>query len=336
MKPLSLDDVALRVGGTVLGDPSTTVSGVAGLREAGPSEISFLARKDYLPLLRTTRAGAVLVGRWFEGEPPVPVVVVEDPDAAFTAMVEHFAPVPVPPEPGVHPTAFVDPSAALGEGVSVGPGAIVEADCRVGARTVLRGGSYLGRGVRLGEDCLVHPRAVLHDGTVCGDRVVVNSGAVLGCDGFGFLPGGPGGLPRRVPQNGIVRVGSDVDIGACTTVARARFGETVIGNGVKIDCQVMIAHNVRVGDGCILVAQSGISGSSRLGRGVTLAGQTGVVGHVEIGDGATLAARAVATRDVPPRTVIGGFPGRPHAQWLREEAALTRLARRRKTGGDDA
>jgi len=324
MGPIRLSEVARLVGGRVVGDAAVEVSGVAGLREAGPGEISFLARKDYAPLLASTRAAAVIVGR----DAPAcatPVVVVDDPDAAFSRVVERFTPAPDPLSPGVHPSASVDPSAVLGAGVSVGPCAVVEGGARVGDRTVLRAGSYVGRGARIGSDGMLHPGARLLDGVEAGDRVTVGAGTVVGCDGFGFLSGGPGGLPRRVPQSGTVVLGDDVDLGACVTVARARFGKTVLGRGVKVDCLVQIAHNVRIGDGTIVVSQAGIAGSARVGRGVIMAAQSGVAGHVEVGDGAVLAGRAGATRDVAPGEVVSGFPAGPHADWRRREVLLRRL-----------
>ncbi len=329
MGSMDLAGVARLVGGRVEGDPSVTVSGVAGLREAGPGEISFLARADYAPLLATTRAAAVVAPA---GTPAtrVPLVLVDDPGAAFSLLVERFTPTADRPPPGIHRAAFVDPSAVLGEGVSVGPCAVVEAEARIGARTVIRGGAYVGRGVRVGEDGWIDPGASLLDGVTCGARVRIGAGTVVGCDGFGFLPGRP---PRRVPQSGTVVLGDDVDLGAGVTVARARFGATTLGNHVKVDCLVQIAHNVHVGDGTILVAQSGIAGSARVGRGVILAAQAGIGGHVDIGDGAVIAGRAGANRNVPAGATVAGFPARDHREWKRQEVALRRLARRARPRG---
>ena len=324
---MRLGDLAALVGGRVEGDPDIEISGVSGLKEAGAGEISFLARKDYAPLLAVTRAAAVVVGE--DAPPGGPArIVVADPDAAFTALVERFTPPRPRPAPGVHPTAFVDPSATLGEGVSVGPRAVVEAEAAVGEGTVLGAGAFVGRGARIGRDSVLHPGAHVLEGVIVGERAVLGSCSVLGSDGFGFLPGAKAGdPPRAVPQTGTVEVGNDVSIGAGVTVARARFGRTVIGHAVKIDNLVMIAHNVRIGDGSLVVAQAGVAGSTRVGRGVILAAQSGVGGHLDLGDGSVVAARGGVSTDLAPGSVVGGFPARTHGDWKRQEVEMRRLPR---------
>jgi UDP-3-O-[3-hydroxymyristoyl] glucosamine N-acyltransferase len=322
--PIALTDLAKQLGGTVEGDGTVEVTGVAGLKEAGPGDLSFLSRPDYAPLLDATKATAVVVGK---DHPPtnLPCVVVDDPDAAFTLAVDAFSPPLHKPEPGVHAAAFVDPTATLGEGVSVGPGAVVEARAVVGAGSVLRATSYVGEGVRIGENAYLHPGARLLDGVSCGDRCVIGANTVVGCDGFGFLPDEKGNIPERVPQRGTVVLGNDVDLGAGVTVARARFGATRLGNGVKVDCLVQIAHNVRLGDGCIIVAQCGIAGSADLGKRVIMAAQAGVAGHVTVGDGVMIAGRGGVTTDTPAGSVVGGFPAVDHRQWKKEQVTMRRL-----------
>jgi len=320
---MKVSEAAALVQGRVVGDGSVEVTGVAGLREAEPGDLSFLSRPSYAPLLATTKASAVLAAA--ELPSPVPLVIVKDPEAAVTRLAVALAPPAPPPPPGVHPAAFVDGTAVLGEGVSVGPGAVVEAGARVGARSVLRGRSFVGRGAVLGEECLLHPGAVVADGVVLGSRVVVGSCAVVGSDGFGFLPAGPGRVPRRIPQVGTVVVGDDVDIGASASVARARFGKTVLGNGVKIDALVQVAHNCRLGDGVIIASLSGLSGSTVVGARVLMGGQTGTAGHLEIGEGTTIAARGGVTHDIPPGVVVAGNPARPHREWQKDVVLARRL-----------
>jgi UDP-3-O-[3-hydroxymyristoyl] glucosamine N-acyltransferase len=320
---MRLSEAARIVGGRVAGGGDPEVTGVAGLREAVPGDVSFLSRKDYARLLATTKASAVIAAK--EQPCPVPLVIVADPEAAITRLAAAFAPTLDPPPPGVHPTASVDPGAVLGKGVSVGPRAVVEAGARVGARTVLRAGALVGRGARIGEDGLLHPGAVVADGVEVGDRVVIGSSAVVGSDGFGFLPAGRGKLPARVPQMGTVVVGNDVDIGACASIARARLGRTVIGNGVKIDALVQVGHNCRVGDGAILAALVGLAGSTVVGPGVLMGGQSGASGHLEIGEGAMVASRGGITHDVPPGAAVAGMPAVPHREWQKSVVLTRRL-----------
>lgn len=321
---MTLGEAAALVGGKVHGDASVPITGAAGLREALPGEISLLVRPRYAALLETTRASAVLVAAPVEGA-RIPQVVVKDPEAALTRLAAALAVPAAAPPPGVHPDATVDPGAVLGVGVSVGPRAVVEEGARIGARTVVRAGAYVGRGARVGADGYLHPGARVLDGVTIGDRVVVGAGAVVGCDGFGFLPGKPGEVPRRVPHSGTVVVGDDVDIGACVTIARARFGRTTIGNGVKIDTHVQVAHNCHVGDGALLIAQVGLAGSTVVGRGVIMAGQSAAAGHVEIGDGARVAGQGGVTHDIPPGSDVSGTPAIPVREWRRQTAALRRL-----------
>jgi UDP-3-O-[3-hydroxymyristoyl] glucosamine N-acyltransferase len=320
---MRLSEVAALVGGRATGKGDPEITGVAGLREAGPGDLSFLSASRYAPLLATTRAAAVLAAEGVEAA--IPVVVVKDPEAAITRVAAAFAPPPVNPPPGVHAHASVDPSAVLGEGVSVGPRAVVEAGARVGARTVLRAGACVGRDARVGEDCRLEPGAVVADGVEIGNRVVVGACAVVGCDGFGFLPGKPGEVPRRVPQVGTVVVEDDVDLGACVTVARARFGRTVVARGAKIDAHVQVAHNCRVGEGAILAAQVGLSGSTVVGSGVLLGGQVGTSGHLEIGAGARVAAASGVTHDIPAGATVAGIPAIPHKEWQRNTVLARRL-----------
>ena len=321
---MTVAELAALVGGSVVGDGSVPVTGASGLRDARPGEVAFLSRARYAPLVEGTAAAALLVKEPLPGC-RLPQVVVRDPEAAMTVAAAALAPPPVRAPAGIHPSAVVDPAAALGAGVSVGPLAVVEAGARVGDGTVLRAGSFVGRGASVGRDGLLHPGARVLDGVTVGDRAVIGASSVVGCDGYGFLPAGPGRLPLRVPHLGTVVVGDDVDIGACVTIARARFGRTTIGNGVKIDTHVHVAHNCHVGDGSLLVSQVGLAGSTVLGRGVIVGGQAGFAGHLEVGDGARVAARTAVTRDIPAGRDVAGHPALPHREWKRQTAALRKV-----------
>lgn len=328
-----LAELAARVGGEVVGDGELRLEGVAALEDATPVQVSFLSNRKYRRAFEASRAGAVVV----EPEEEVPagrtVLRVRNAYLAFAKITTLFHPpreaVPeVAPGAVVHPSARVHPSAQVMPLASVGPGA------EVGARTILHPGVQIGEGARIGQDCLLYPNVVVREHCVVGDRVIVQGGAVIGSDGFGFAfdPEGDGNGPRhyKLPQVGIVVVEDDVEIGACTCIDRAALGATRIGRGTKIDNLVMIAHNVEVGPLSLLISQVGISGSTKLGMGVIAAGQAGIVGHLTIGDGARIAAQSGVASDVDVGEAVGGSPARPIAQWRRNVVLLDRLSEMRK------
>lgn len=340
---LTAGEVASRVGARVVGDAARSLTGVAPIEAAETVHLAFLANPKYAGHLATTRAGAVIVapahlpadlaGRTF--------LVADDPYLAFALALGIFHP-PRRAAPGVHPTAWVEQSAVLGDGVTVGSQAVVGARCRVGAGAWLVSGVHLGEDVEVGEGTTLHPHVAVYDGCRIGSRVIVHAGTVIGSDGFGFARTPKGAV--KVPQVGRVVVEDDVEIGANCAIDRATLGETRIGRGVKIDNLVQIAHNVQVGPGSVIVAQAGVSGSTKIGRGVTIAGQAGIVGHVEIGDGAVVTAKTGVSNNVPAGQVVSGSPHRPHAEWRRIVAVtadLPGLRRRvkaleRRVGGGGA
>lgn len=320
--PLTLGEIARAVGGALEGPPDLVLSGVAGLEEAGPTDLSFLANPRYRAALAATRAGAVLVPPDEECPERVPRVRTRDPYAALVAVLARLDPGP-PPVQGVHPTAVVDPAARVAEGVGLGPHVVVGPRARIGARTRVAAGGYVGEDAAIGADCYLHPHVHVGRGCQLGDRVVLHAGVVLGSDGFGYAP--VDGAYRKVPQLGIVIVEDDVEIGANACIDRATFGATRIGRGTKIDNLVQIAHNVAVGEHSALAAQSGVAGSTRLGRGVVLGGQAGVAGHLHIGDGARVAAQAGVIGNLAAGGTVSGYPARPHHEALRAAAYLRKL-----------
>jgi UDP-3-O-[3-hydroxymyristoyl] glucosamine N-acyltransferase len=251
------------------------------------------------------------------------VIRVRNPDQAFAALAEWLAPKATPCPPGVHPTAVVAADVELGQGVSIGPYAVLEPGVRVGERSVIMAGCFLGQGSRLGCDCKLYPHVTTREFTTSGNRVIIHNGAVIGSDGFGYTS--VDGAWRKIPQVGVVELGDDVEIGANATIDRARFGRTVIGNGVKIDNLVQVAHNVRIGDHTAIAAQVGIAGSSTLGRHVQIGGQAGVAGHLAVGDGCVIAGKAGVTKDVPARTYMMGFPAMPADKARASHAHVMRL-----------
>lgn len=324
---LTVAQVAERLGGVLEGDGCAVIGGLAGIADAGPTEVTFLSNPRYFAAAATTRAGAVISGGEWTGSCPAPVIRVKDIEKATEAVILLFAPQEVKFEPCIHSTAVVAGNVKLGKHVYIGPCCVLESGVSVGDRTTLVAGCYLGHDSVVGNDCLFYSHVSIRERTRIGDRAIIHCGAVLGSDGYGFVPEQKDGklVIRKIPQTGIVQIGNDVEIGANVTIDRARFGRTRIGNSVKIDNLVHIAHNVAVGDCTGIIAQVGISGSVTVGSRVILYGQAGVAGHLEIGDGAIVGAQACVTKDVPPGTYVSGYPAMSHDKAARAHAGLMRL-----------
>ena len=301
-------------------DAETRLTGFGALRDAGPGDFSFFGNERYLPDLRQTKASAVLVPMGFaESIPGVALVRVENPSAAFAELVKRFLPPPRVFQPGIHPAAIVDPTAQLNPAnVCIRAGAVIEAGVVIGNGSEIGAGCFVGEGARIGRDCLLHARVTLYHHTVLGDRVALHSGVVIGADGFGyeFIDG----RHQKIDQVGHVQIDHDVEVGANSTIDRARFGKTWIREGAKIDNQVQIAHNVTIGRHCVVVAQVGIAGSTRVGDYTVIAAQAGLAGHLEIGPELIIGARAGVTKSLLEKGYYMGFPAAPAAevrkQWV--------------------
>jgi UDP-3-O-[3-hydroxymyristoyl] glucosamine N-acyltransferase len=327
---LKTGEIAERLKGALEGPADLVIRGVAGIREAQAGEITFVANPRYAPDAAGTKASAILVRRdWAKPASAAAIIKVDNPDDAFAEVARWFAPAPPPAYPGVHPSAVVDPGARLGDGVSVGPFCVIEAGAQIGDRTVLRAHCYVGHDARVGCDGLLYPFVSIRERCVVGDRVVLHNGVVIGSDGFGYTVDAQG-VRHKIPQLGIVVVGNDVEIGANTTVDRARFGRTRIGHGVKIDNLVQIAHNVSIGDHSVIVAQAGIAGSTEIGQGVILAGQVGVAGHLSLGDRVMVGAQSGVAKDIPSGQVWRGSPARPIREMMEIDAMVYRLPKVRE------
>ncbi len=318
---MKLRELAERLGCELLGDGEVEIRGVGGVDEAGPGDITFLASPRYASQLATTRASAVVAPA--ERETALPRLVSDNPYLVFARAVALLHP-PSRPDPGVDASARVHPTAVLGEGVHVGALAVVGARARVGARSVLHPQVVVYHDAVIGDDCILHSGVQLRDGCRLGDRVVIQNGAVIGSDGFGFARDGEG-RHHKIPQVGVVIVEDDVEIGALTAIDRASLGETRVGRGTKLDNLVQIGHSVTVGPDSVLCAQVGIAGSCRVGRNVTLAGQVGVADHVTIGDGAIATAQTGIPSAVEPKAIVSGYPAIENRSWLKASTVFARL-----------
>lgn len=311
---MTLREAAERVGGWVAPENyDRQILGVASLADANEGDIAFYGNPKYLKALRKSRATAVLVPHGFAEEVSAVRVWVDNPAEAFAKLLAEFAPPPIVFPAGVHATAVVDPTAEIGEGASIQAYAVVEAGARIGARSIVGAHSYVGHAAVLGTDCHVYPHVTIRERSRIGSRVVLHPGVVIGSDGFGYEF--QNGRQAKIPQTGMVQIDDDVEIGANSTVDRARFGRTWIQEGAKIDNLVQIGHNVTIGKHSILCAHVGISGSTRLGDYVTLAGKVGVNGHIEIGDGAIVTAMAGVTKSVPAKEILVGLPAKPMREY---------------------
>ena len=322
---LTLSELARWVDGDIVrGGLDLSLTGMAALDAASPHDVSFLGNEKYHGQFLQTRAAAVIVSRGVtDGPQATALIAVDNPSLAFAVVVRHFAEATRQFAPGIHPRAFVDPSAVLDPAkVRVQAGAVVLAGAVVGDGSDIGPNSVISDDAVIGKDCRIMANASVRERCVLGDRVILQPGAVIGSDGYGYEF--HEGRHVKIDQVGIVEIGDDVEIGANTTIDRARFGKTLIGEGSKIDNLVQIGHNCVIGKHCLIISQTGISGSSQLGDYVTAAGQVGIAGHVTIGSKAVLSARTGVTANLPGDEVYAGKPALP----IREEMKLQALVRR--------
>jgi len=294
------------------GATTETIRGIAALAGAGPGDLSFLGNAKYRSQVAATKASVVLLPVDFPGEPGPnqAFLFVDNPSVALATVCSRIERALWPkPAPGVHPTAWIAPGATVAADATVGPLCVVEAGASVGPRSHLQAQVFVGRGARIGDDCWLMQGAAVSSECILGNRVRLQPGAIVGSDGFGYEF--VAGRHEKIPQVGTVEVGDDVEIGANSTVDRARFSRTAIGEGTKIDNLVQVGHNVTIGRHCIICAQAGISGSTTLEDYVVLGGQAGLAGHLKLGRGAKVGAQTGVARDVPPGESQFGTPSLP-------------------------
>lgn len=325
MATASLRELAELVGGRVVGDPDLQVGRLASVDQAGAGDITFVSNPKYLRMLDQCRASAVMVNE--EVPAPMALIVCPNPYLAFARVLQRLH-VERPAPRGILPGASVDPSAQLGEGVTVHPGCVVGARVHIGAGTILYPNVVIYDDAVIGEECTLHAGAVVREGCRLGNRVILQPSAIVGSDGFGFAPDGE--RYEKIPQVGIVVIEDDVEIGAATCIDRAALGETRVKQGVKLDNLVQIAHNVVVGEHTVMASQVGIAGSTVIGRHCTFGGQAGTAGHIRIGDNLTVGGRGGITGNLEGNQVVSGTPAMPHKEWLKASMSFGRLPEMRK------
>jgi UDP-3-O-[3-hydroxymyristoyl] glucosamine N-acyltransferase len=324
---VTLGDLAELVGGRVSGDPSVLIAGFAPLDSAGPGQVTFLASLKHQSKLVGSKAAAIIVHSSLDGVIDRPLLLTDNPYLAFAKVLTHLH---VPPAQllGVLAGASVHPEAMVADDVTISPGCVVEAGTTIARGTVLHPNVVVYRGATIGEDCLLYANSVVREDCCLGNRVILQPGAVIGSDGFGFAPDGE--RYYKIPQIGRVIIEDDVEIGACTTIDRGTLDDTRIQSGTKIDNLVQVAHNVQIGEDTIIVSQVGFAGSSKIGRHCTFGGQAAVAGHVTVGDNVTIAGRGGVTKDVESNQMLSGLPVMPHREWLKATMAMTNLPEMRK------
>lgn len=320
---LTVAELAAHFGCELIGDPDIRISGVGTLSSAGPGDLGFFANPRYRDALRSTRSGAVVLAEADAGDCPVATLISDNPYATYARAATLLCPPPAP-QAGVHPTAIVDPSAEVADSAEIGPGVVIGANSRVGEHVVVSPGVVIGASCRIGANSRLHANVTLCDDVHLGERVILHSGAVIGADGFGIAREATGWF--KVPQLGGVRIGNDVEVGACTTIDRGAIDNTIVCDGVKLDNQIQVAHNVRIGEHTVVAACAGISGSTVIGKRCVIAGMVGFVGHLNIADDVVVTGRSMVSRSLEKAgTYSGALPVDEAGRWRKNSARFRKL-----------
>ncbi len=320
---MKLRELAEKFGCRLVGNGETEITGVAEIHRAGPGQITFLTNPRYKKFLKGTKASAVLTGSEIKGI-KIPQLICEEPYVVFAKLLALFYPEKLP-EPQISPKASISKTANIGNNCYVGDFVFIGENTTIGDNCFIFPGVYVGNNCQIGEGTVIFPNVSIYDGTVIGRGVRVHSGTVIGSDGFGYAFSKKEMKIYKVPQRGRVVIEDFVEIGANTTIDRGTIGETLIGEGTKIDNLVQIGHNVKIGKYCFIVSQVGISGSTKIGNFVTLAGKVGVAGHIEVGDNITVGAKSGITKSLKEPGTYAGFPARPYREWRKIQALIDRL-----------
>ncbi|MBW4936110.1 UDP-3-O-(3-hydroxymyristoyl)glucosamine N-acyltransferase [Marinobacter sp. F4206] len=318
-----LEEIAKALGAELRGDPDVQVAGLATLQAASPGQISFLANPSYAKYLADSQASAVIMSPASAGDAKTNVLLLDNPYLGYARLSHWFDPEPVS-QPGIHPSAVVDASARVADDASIGPNAVIEADVEIGEKVVVGAGSVIGARAQVGAGTVIRPRVTLAHDVIVGQRCHILSGAVIGSDGFGFA--NEKGVWHRIAQLGRVVLGNDVEVGANTTIDRGALDDTVIGDGVKLDNLIQIAHNVQIGDHSAMAAMVGIAGSTRIGRHCVFGGASGVAGHLDIADQVHLTGMTLVTGDIrEPGVYSSGTSADTNRKWRKNAVRFRQL-----------
>jgi len=305
----TIKEIAEFIDGELEGDGSIEIKGVSSADDAKKGEIIFIESPKFKERINKTEASCVITSFDVENANK-PIIKCKNPSLALTKIIDKMFPYKINHPLGIAASALIGKDAKIGKDVSIGANSVVGDNVTIGDGSIIYPLVYIGSGTKIGKDSLIYSGVTIREKVIIGNNVTIHSSTVIGADGFGFTKDGERLV--KIPQMGIVEIQDDVEIGACVTIDRARFGKTIIGRGTKIDNLVQIAHNVRIGENCIIVAQVGISGSVNIGNNVILGGQAGITDHVDVGDNVIVAAKGGITKSVPPSTVMSGIPARPH------------------------
>jgi len=322
-RTITLGEIASALGAELRGDPHLVITGLATLEAAQPDQLSFLANPSYGRYLESTRAGAVLVSLAMADKVPTNVLVLDDPYLGYARISHEFDTSPAPVV-GVHPTAIIDESVTVPASASIGPYVVIEAGVRLGDGVVVGAHSIIGAGCVIGDQSILRPRVTLAHGVTMGKRCHILSGAVIGSDGFGFAV--HKGAWHRIAQIGGVTLGDDVEVGANTAIDRGALDDTRLGNGVKLDNLVQIAHNVQIGDHSAMAGKVGIAGSTRIGSHCMFGGAAGISGHLTIADGVQVTGMSLVTGDIrEPGVYSSGTGHMTNREWRKNAARFRQL-----------
>lgn len=325
---INLGDLAQTLGARLEGDASVEISKLNEIQVAAPDELSFISNPKYLKYVSSTRAAALIVPEDLELDFPN-ILRTSNPKQTMLKALQLLNQKDRSVEPGIHPSAIVDATSQIPASAEIGPGVHINDHVIIGEHVIIESNVVVGSGSQIGEGSHLFPNAVLYEDTILGKGCIIHSCAVIGSDGFGFAV--ENGEIEKIPQTGNVVLGDHVEIGANCSIDRGSIGPTTIGNGTKLDNQIHIAHNVRVGSNCFLTAQVAIAGSTEIGDRVQMGGQSGVIGHLKVGNDVSIATRGGVTHDIPDGTMVSGFPARPHRDELRIEAIVKKLPELFKT-----